>query len=172
MDNFAEQLVRREKTPSDAMKKGVLCAFGSLFSVSLTVAAIFSRGILTTVFALSAVGAVIVVRMLAVRSDVEYEYSVTNGELDIDKIIAKKKRIHLASFDVRSFKAFGKYTDEVPDSEDITAVICSDNIAEHEYYADMTHKDFGNTRLIFAPNEKMLEVIKIYLPSKLKKELS
>jgi hypothetical protein len=101
---------------------------------------------------------------------VEYEYTFTNGELDIAKIIAKKKRAELLSVEVRSFTAFGKYDDELEETEDMTVVITSDNIASHEYYADFQHEEYGNTRLVFVPNDKMLEYIRRFLPAKIRNQ--
>ena len=86
----------------------------------------------------------------------EYEYTFTNGELDIDKIIAKKKRSEMLTVNVRKFTAFGKYEDGMEETEDMTILLVSDNIASHEYYADFEHEDYGKTRLVFCPNEKML----------------
>ena len=105
-------------------------------------------------------------------SYVEYEYTFTNGELDVDKIVAKKKRTAMVSTDIKKFTAFGKYTDGMDESEDMTVVIASDNIASHEYYADFQHEEYGLTRLIFAPDERILDNIKKSLPPQLKRELN
>jgi hypothetical protein len=72
---------------------------------------------------------------------------------------------------VKQFTAFGKYTDDVPDSEDLTTVLASDNIASHEYYADFEDENYGSARLVFAPDEKMLSNVKRALSPKLRREL-
>ena len=63
-------------------------------------------------------------------------------------------------------------TDGMDESEDMTVVIASDNIASHEYYADFQHEEYGLTRLIFAPDERILDNIKKSLPPQLKRELN
>lgn len=102
---------------------------------------------------------------------VEYEYTFTNGELDIDKIIAQKKRKELLTVEVRNFSDFGKYSDDMEETEDMTVVYATDNIISNEYYADFEHKEYGRTRLIFVPDERMLENIKKFLPAKLRNSL-
>ena len=72
---------------------------------------------------------------------------------------------------VRKFTAFGKYDDGLEETEDMTVVLVSDNIASHEYYADFEHEDYGKTRLVFCPNEKMLTNIRKSLPARLRAEL-
>ena len=69
-------------------------------------------------------------------SYVEYEYTFTNGELDVDKIVAKKKRTAMVSTDIKKFTAFGKYTDGMDESEDMTVVIASHNLRELEELCD------------------------------------
>ena len=54
----------------------------------------------------------------------------------------------------------------------MTVVISSDNIASHEYYADFQHEDYGLTRLVFSPDERILDNIKRYLPSNLRVKLA
>jgi hypothetical protein len=54
------------------------------------------------------------------------------------------------------------------ESEDMTVIMATDNIASHEYYADFNDETVGSARLIFAPNERMLENIQKFLPAKLR----
>lgn len=173
MDNFSEQLVVRQPTSSDKFRKTIIIVGGIVFTLALAFVSFLllgSPGISMIGFLLAAAagyGTFIFVQ----GTFVEYEYTFTNGELDIDKIVAKKKRTSLVTADVKKFTAFGKYSDKLEETEDMTVVISSDNIASHEYYADFTHEEFGSTRLIFSPNEKMLENIKKSLPRSLKHTL-
>ena len=90
----------------------------------------------------------------------EYEYTFTNGELDIDKIIAQTKRKEMLSVSVGKFTDFGRYDVNTPEeTADMTIIMATDNIAEHEFYADFTHEYYGKTRLVFAPNEKVVSNI-------------
>ncbi|MCD7811428.1 MAG: hypothetical protein LUG91_06220 [Ruminococcus sp.] len=173
MDNFAEQLVRREPTSSDKTKKILIYGGGILLTVILIVVAfILGFGsLLSMLSVILAVGAGYGTYFLGQSTYVEYEYTFTNGDLDIDKIVAKKKRSSLISANVRSFTAFGKYNENLEETSDMTVVLSSDNIASHEYYADFEDEEYGSVRLIFSPDEKMLENIKRVLPRTLRYSL-
>ncbi len=170
MDNFAEQLVKKNETASDKTKRTALLIVGILLTVSLTGLAFLQMGN----FALSLLGFVLAVAsgcgtyFIYRNSFVEYEYTFTNGELDIDKIIAKTKRSEMITIEVRQFTDFGKYEDGMKETSEMTVVIASDNIAKHEYYADFNHEVYGLTRLVFAPDERIMENIRRFLPAKLR----
>lgn len=172
MDNFAEQLIKRNETSADKTKRIALVVGGILLTLVFVAVGVLFMG---TAFSL--IGFVLAVvsgygTFFVVQSTyVEYEYIFTNGELDIDKIVAKKKRSSLLSVEVRKFTDFGKYDDSLEESDDMTVVITSDNIASHEYYADFQHEDYGNTRLIFAPDDRILENIKHFLPARLRTKI-
>ena len=50
----------------------------------------------------------------------------------------------------------------------MTVVFATNNIASEEYYADFDHEAYGNTRLIFCPNENMINNMKKNLPRALR----
>ncbi len=178
MDNFAEQLVKNNSTGADRIKNFALVFIGLFACVALFGLGILTlgRGIISFVLFLVAIGAGFGTYFLFRNTKIEYEYTFTNGELDIDKIIAQTKRKEMLTISVGKFIAFGKYTAETPEeTSDMTVVFATDNIVEHEYYADFPHEAYGNTRLIFVPNEKMVSnIIKFLHPSirnKAKEEL-
>ena len=74
----------------------------------------------------------------------------------------------MLSVDVSKFTAFGKYNDSLEETSDMTVVLATDNIASGEYYADFPHEEYGSTRLVFSPDEKMLSNIKKALPRTLR----
>ena len=174
MDNFAEQLVKRSETSADKTKRLILIIVGVFFTVVIAGLAVLqlTKPIFAMLGVILAAAAGYGPYFAVQGSYVEYEYTFTNGELDVDKIVAKKKRTAMVSTDIKKFTAFGKYTDGMDESEDMTVVIASDNIASHEYYADFQHEEYGLTRLIFAPDERILDNIKKSLPSQLKRELN
>lgn len=174
MDNFAEQLVKRSETSADKAKRLILIIVGVFFTVVIAGLAVLqlTKPIFAMLGLILAAAAGYGTYFALQGSYVEYEYTFTNGELDVDKIVAKKKRTAMVSTDIKKFTAFGKYTDGMDESEDMTVVIASDNIASHEYYADFQHEEYGLTRLIFAPDERILDNIKKSLPPQLKRELN
>lgn len=174
MDNFAEQLVKRNETAADKAKRVTTVIIGIIVTLALLLLALIQlqSSLIATIGIILAVAAAFGTYYLVQSSMVEYEYTFTNGELDVDKIVAKKKRSELLSVDVRKFTAFGKYDDGLEETEDMTVILVSDNIASHEFYADFQHEEYGNTRLIFAPDEKLLANIKKLLPARLKAALN
>ena len=174
MDNFAEQLVKRSETSADKAKRLILIIVGVFFTVVIAGLAVLqlTKPIFAMLGLILAAVAGYGTYFAVQGSYVEYEYTFTNGELDVDKIVAKKKRTAMVSTDIKKFTAFGKYTDGMDESEDMTVVSASDNIASHEYYADFQHEEYGLTRLIFAPDERILDNIKKSLPPQLKRELN
>jgi len=172
MDNFSEQLVKRQRTSSDNVKRTVVIFGGIAVTLLLLAVSVAFLGSLISILGfLLAVAAVYIIVTTIQSLDVEYEYTFTNGELDVDKIIAKRKRTELITAEVRKFTAFGKYTDDIPETDDMTVVLTSDNIASHEYYADFAHEEYGSTRLVFSPDERMLENISKFLPAKLRNQI-
>lgn len=173
MDNFSEQLVTRKETKSDKISRIGTLITGSLFSVCLALLGLLqlSQPVITLMFLLLAAAGGYMTYLLVQGRYVEYEYTFTNGELDIDKIIAQKKRKELLTVEVRTFSDFGKYSFDMEETEDMTVVYATDNIISNEYYADFEHKEYGRTRLIFVPDEKMLDNIKKFLPAKLRNSI-
>jgi len=173
MDNFAEQLVKKNETASEKTKRTLITILGIAGTLIFTALGILMLGnpVLSLLGFLLAVASGYGTFAVIQSSYVEYEYTFTNGELDIDKIIAKKKRKSLISVEVSKFKAFGRYSEDLDESENMTVVISSDNIASHEYYADFQHEDYGLTRLVFAPDSRMLDNIKKFLPAKLRSKI-
>ncbi|MBR3761002.1 MAG: hypothetical protein IKK47_08470 [Ruminococcus sp.] len=173
MDNFSEQLVTRKETKSDKVSRIGTLITGSLFTLCLVLLGLLqlSQPVITLMFLFLAAAGGYMTYLLVQGRYVEYEYTFTNGELDIDKIIAQKKRKELLTVEVRNFSDFGKYSDDMEETEDMTVVYATDNIISNEYYADFEHKEYGRTRLIFVPDERMLENIKKFLPAKLRNSL-
>ncbi len=167
MDNFAEQLVKKNETASEKTKRTLMTVLGIVGTLIFLAVGILTLGIplLSVVGFLLALATGYGTFNMIQSSYVEYEYAFTNGELDIDKIIAKKKRKSLISVEVNKFNAFGRYRDDFDEPENMTVVISSDNIASHEYYADFQHEDYGLTRLVFAPDSRMLDNIRKFLPA-------
>ena len=94
MDTFLEKLVTKRRTFSDNLTTfGILMAGIILVLVSLSIQLLNQLG----VGLLIAVGvAYLTYRFISARN-IEYEYIVTNGDLDIDKIISRRKRKRIFS---------------------------------------------------------------------------
>lgn len=95
----------------------------------------------------------------------EYEYTVTNGDMTVVKISAQRKRKHIVSVMVGDFERMGVYRSKDFTNQKFDTKLSCDSGAmdEQTWFATFHHKDFGNTILIFSPEERVLEAIKPYL---------
>jgi len=171
MDVFMEQVVKKEPTNRDKML-GIwlkLSAFAFAFGLVLASIAFFPYiaplalfvGFLAIWFAFK----------LEKKLVIEYEYAFTNGELDVDKIVAKSKRKRLCSVHLGTIKAFGKWNDDMEVEADATMVIASDNSGElDEYFIDFNYKDYGETTLFISPNAQLLDMMIPFLPREIRRE--
>ncbi len=164
-DRFTEHLVKKVPTSQENTKK-ILMILGAVILVIGTAFLAVATGWLI-VLTLT-IGVIYGAYYLLSGLGIEYEYTFTNGELDVDKIMGKRKRLRLVTVDASKFEAFGELTNDVADRPNATLILCSDNTGEGEYYADLTTEEYGETRLVFTPSEKMVSYIEEALPRTLK----
>lgn len=109
---------------------------------------------------------------LVTNLDVEYEYIFTNGELDVDKIIAQRKRKRLCSVRIGAAVEFGQVEDgSNTDGAETYVRASADDEDQTDYFIRLNHKSLGDTVLIFTPNEEMLGLIKPYVPRNIRAKL-
>ena len=161
MDIFIEQIVKKKKTAMDVVAVLAL-ALGStflsfiLFSLSAMFPAVGS--IIFLVIAL----VFYLAYNLAVSRNLEYEYSMVNNEIDIDKIANQKKRKRLITLDVKKMEAFGKKSSQcahyLSDASVKKIYACRDKEAEDVYYA-VFFNDAVKTMLLFSPKQDIVDMI-------------
>ncbi len=157
MDTFVEQIVAIKKTG----KTWTACFGIALLAIILMSAAfLFFKSIFIALDALILFGAYKLYSML----NIEYEYIITNSTMDIDKIIAKSSRKRVVSFEVESVLRIEKYTGTLPSdvaNDCFFACNKTDNNAMLLIY-----KSEGKPKqsFVFAPNERMREAMKSFLP--------
>lgn len=161
MDIFYEQLIEKIPSSSDNAKK-----FG-IYACAVIVALIIVFISMQTAFAtLGLLGAGVVAwgaYYLGTNQFIEYEYIITNGEIDVDKIVGKRKRSRLLTVAVAQFTDFGTYSDSIKNDDDLTIVLASENVGNNDWFADFESENYGKTRLIFSPDQHFLECISPYL---------
>ncbi len=159
MDNYSEQIVTREAGGFIVVKKFAVIFLTVILAVALFL--VFTIIGLLPIGLLLGGGCVYGGYFLFSSFDIEYEYIITNGELDVDKIIAKRSRKRLLTVKVTEFTDFGIITDE-PDRGDRTIFMVTGS-GESDYYADFKHAKHGDCRLIFSPNERTRETMEPYM---------
>lgn len=102
---------------------------------------------------------------LSSKFNIEYEYALTNGYFDVDKIIAKSKRQRVLSTTCREFESFGRYDakDHANKNYKTRIIACTEN-ADGQWYAAVNTKDTGYTLVVFTPNERVINALKKYVP--------
>lgn len=165
-DFYAEYLVARKTDGVTMAKKGLTGIAGA------AVAAIFFL-FFFAMFPLNLAGVALIfylTYLLMTNFDVEYEYILTNGEMDVDKIMGKRKRKRLVTAPIGDLTAFGKLSDAPEEADGCTTVRADSGTGEGTYFADFVHKSVGNVRIIFTPSEKILDGMELFLPRQLKAE--
>ena len=159
MDNYSEQIVIRDNGAAGPVKKYLIIFLAVIISVALllffTIIGFLPIGLLLG-------GACVYGGYYLFSSlDVEYEYIITNGELDVDKIVSKRTRKRLLTTKVTEFTDFGIISD-APEKEGLTVFMVT-GLGESDYYADFKHAKHGDCRLIFSPNERTRETMEPYM---------
>ncbi|HHW67091.1 MAG: hypothetical protein PWP07_2061 [Epulopiscium sp.] len=162
-DIFKEQLVSKKRTAKD----GMITALVILAAILLVAASfLFIPQAFVLVVIIVAYGAYWLVQ----RQNIEYEYSFTNGDLDIDKIINKSKRKRLISVSVKDFEAMAHVEDKDHSHElsgfEKTLDFSSGEIKSNTYAAVFMHNN-QKVKMIFEPNEEILKGIFHLIPRKL-----
>ena len=171
MDIFCEYIVKKKKEKEDYLKiVGVVV--GALLVSYLLVGLICSFLTFLASFSVVFVIGVFYYAFKLIRnSSIEYEYILTNNELDIDKIIAKSARKRMLTVNFREIELCAN----VNDSSKINEYNNSSEKTILKYYGDKNSEDIyfvdfydgnKNMRLLFEPNEKILKGIKTQNPSK------
>lgn len=164
MDNIAEQLVEKKTTGADIAKK-VLISIAALTLASFFMFISIVTGFMAAV--IPAVGVLAGGVWLLGSFNLEYEYIVTNNEMDIDKIIGRRKRKRMITVDISAAEDFAPY----PSKEEVNADVVVHAYSGSEvnaYYLITNHKDYGKVKVIFNPNEKIREAIVQELPGQLR----
>ena len=161
MDIFIEQLYEMQPTVSALLKKAGLIAVGSILIFILLFVALFIFPGFASIFFLLAAGVGYFAYILCGKLNVEYEYILTGGIVDIDRITNRKSRKRILSFNCADINGIGS-VERVPQGREVK-YFCSKD--DGKYFS------LGDKIIVFAPNERFKEELKKSLPRHLKKEL-
>ena len=163
MDIFVEQIVQCRK----GTRQWLIVAGVGLLAVLLCGALIF--------FLLPFIGAVVIVPVglilfgaywLITGQSSECEYSITNGDLDIDRIIARRKRVRLVSVHGAKIETAAPYKPEQMAGRafDRTVLAASAPDAPGVWAFSYRSKKNGHTLVLFEPSERVLKAFLDILP--------
>ena len=164
MDLFCEYIVKRKKSPVDYLitVAGYFAALILSYIFLMLNSLLFGFGLL--LIAASWYGAYILMK----SRYVEYEYTLTNSEMDIDKIYAKRRRKRLISVDFRHVDICAKIDDPIYSGEfknnTPSKIYDVSGLSENDIYFVDFSKDASKVRVIFQPTDKMKDGLKLINP--------
>jgi len=166
LDTFYEQLVTIKNTGKNLALKVLIWFVAILILIVLTLL----MGSFGTIVLLLMAGDIYLAWFLSNKLNIEYEYILTNGEIDIDRITAKRKRKRMLNFKCADVERMGKYNpaEHANISYSKTYFVC--NVDENSMFAVVRHKDQGLVLVIFSPNDKTSEGMKKYLPRQVSRD--
>lgn len=172
MDIFCEYLVKRKKSSSEKAMTAAIVFGGIVLSIVLLLVAfpVLSR-LLPKVAAIVFPVVIIlwyIIFSLCKMYSVEFEYAITEGDIDIDKIINKSKRTKILSIRLRKFEIIApvlsdKYSEEY---KSLQKVDCSANLEPSATYFAVYTDENERKCLLFDPSQKMLDITEKYCPDK------
>lgn len=177
-DVYLEYMVKPPKSGKQKALIAAIIALGAILTIFLLlviyVAAFALMGTQLGSFSFS-IGLVLIALMwygaylLIGMQNIEYEYILTNSEMDIDKIMSKKGRKRVVSFDFREIAICACVSDAEHNHEyrnsaaEKTLDLTGDKGRGNIYFVDFTDEG-AKKRVIFQPTSKMINEIKKFNP--------
>lgn len=170
-DIFVEYMVKKKMGAKDiAISIGVSMLGALLIFVSILLA-----GVTPMIPFIVICGVIYGVYWVISSRSVEFEYSVTNGDISIDKIINRKSRKRLTSFDAKAIEEMGKYTENEKKLRsrrvDKTIFASDTDEGKDAWYVIAKSRKTGLTLLVFSPDERCIEAIKPFMDRRLRFEI-
>lgn len=167
MDTFFEQIVAIKTTLKSAL--AVMGIWLGFFIVSL--ALLFLTRIIPLLSAMLGFVAMVIILLgyfafkLTKKFSIEYEYIITNGCFDVDKIIARSSRKRMMTFEISTVEAIEKFNPNAMPTRDFKEKLVACNPDDpNAYYMIMSEDGKGTRLLVFAPDERIKGAVKKFLP--------
>lgn len=161
MDTFFEQIVAVKKTAKDVF--AIIGIWIAALILSFAALIFLSK---LFVFALTIAGLILYgAYRLSKLFFIEYEYIITNGTFDVDKIIAQSSRKRVMSFDISGITEIEKYNPNKREPAGVEkSIIACDASDEKAFCLHISKDGKGKQQLVFAPDDRIKEGIIKFLP--------
>lgn len=168
-DVFKEYLIKQKKSPIDILAQiGLILGAIILIGVSFVYGGEFLGPIII-------LGVVFGTGVLFSRFSREYEYTLTNNELDIDVIYNRSRRKRVITIDMKKIEIMANAKDERHQAElhkSYKVINASDNSNDENTYIIMAQSPSkGACKIIFSPNETMVNDLFRQAPNKVFKKI-
>lgn len=160
MDTFYEQIVSIKKTTKSIVGIVVIWLMALLVSTFL-----FMTMLLGSLTFLLIAGVLYGAFKLTGLLNIEYEYIITNGTFDIDKIVNKSTRKRIASFEISLVSRLEKYNPALLNGVDPKDIVfaCNGN-SDNTYFLVYQKEGKKPVYVVFEPIDKIKSAIVKYLP--------
>lgn len=156
MNTYIEYMVKKDSTILDIIKRV------SIITLAFIIFFIFMNVFPNIGFILSSITIILGYNIYS-SINIEYEYTLLDSNIDIEKIIDKKKRKTLASIDLNNTMDFGIYSDSIKkfSKKDYNKIIHAykNILSKDNFYITINHSKFGKTLVIFSPTEDIISAI-------------
>ena len=163
MDGPIEKMVKRKHDIVDQLSV-ILVILAAVIVQMLTLAFNFFIQYIAIVLAVL----LFICTKFVLSKNIEFEYSYFNGDLEIDKIINKKKRMRVVLVSIKDFEAFGqqKAFSKITSKPGET-IYCSSLLDSQENYFFIANYNSKRTAFFFEPNEQIINDITKKSPQKI-----
>lgn len=171
MEQITECLVKKEPDKFDVFKKTViviLAFFGAI--VAMMIAA--SIPIFNSMGIFFAAVVVYIAYKFAQTTDVEFEYCIINGDIDIDSIFAKKRRKRLISVTADRIEKIAPIENEEIKAANVKKTyFAAISKTDDSNYAIIFKGKSGLEKLIIVDDDKTLLQLQTFMPRKVIKRV-
>lgn len=160
MDTFFEQIVPVKKTG-----KSWLAVVGIWLAAIVLSAAVFLYLGLGSIQLLIIALAFYFAYKFSGKFNIEYEYIITNGIFDVDKIMSKSSRKRLLSFNLSDVESAEKYNPNKQDTRKYTTNLMACNKTDPNAYVLIASSEGkGSVKVVLSPEGRMKEAMKKFMP--------
>lgn len=153
MDSFCEQILKKKKS---ALEWAIIIGT-VLLALALAFLAFLFSSLIPGMFIIVLAGIAYGAWWLITTQNVEFEYCVTNGDIDIDQITARRKRKRLVSVSGRKIQSLQPYDPAAPLGQYQRRVMVAPSLNEDGLWCFTYHsKKNGNTFVVFQPDMRVL----------------
>ena len=156
MDSFDEQIIKRQLSAKDY----AIVAATVVLSLVVLISTLLVNPLLLPI---AAILLCVAVYFIITSRNLEFEYSVTNGSITIDKIINKQKRKSVISIEAQEIESMGRYGPDVNRKNAGKVIFASEKANAGSWYFTAHSQKSGSVFVVFDPNDKILKDIKPFL---------
>ncbi len=165
LDTFIEQIVVKRK---EGKEIGILVAtvVGGIFLLLGLTVLMMSNALLFSLIPFVWIGVIAGAWWLILQQNIEFEYCITNGDIDIDVIISRRKRKRIVSVRGAKIEDAGRYRHEQWKNRKVDRFVMTASSlgAEDLRYFTYHSKKRGYTLVVFEPNQRVSEAFRKGLP--------